>query len=266
MTHSFRHRCALVTGASSGIGAEFARQLAPDCRQLVLVARRVGRLEKVSVRLAVSHPDLEVRIFPADLNRPEDRERLLAWLAEERLIPDVLVNSAGMGDYGELATAEWPKLEAMIRLNVESLTWLTHAIVPAMIESGGGAVLNVSSLASLLPIPDFAVYAASKAYVTSFSEALRLELRDRGIRVTALCPGPVHTEFGESARREGGGGGPLHEDFYVDCPQVVAEGLAALRGNRARVYPGWKIAGAALLLSVLPMVAIRAVMGRRPRR
>jgi short-subunit dehydrogenase len=266
VNHPFRHRCALVTGASSGIGAEFARQLAPDCRQLVLVARRVERLEKVSVRLAVSHPDLEVRIFAADLIEIGDRERLLEWLAGERLVPDLLVNNAGIGDYGELVTAEWAKLEAMIRLNVESLTWLTHAVVPAMIAAGGGAVLNVSSLASLLPIPDFAAYAATKAYVTSFSEALRLELREHGIGVTALCPGPVRTEFGENARRPGGRGGPLHKDFYVECAQVVAEGLAALRTNRPVVFPGWKIAAAAAVISLLPMVAIRALMSHRPRR
>lgn len=263
---SFFYRCALITGASSGIGAEFARQLAPECRQLVLVARRAGRLDDLAARLTVTRPELKVRVFAADLNDPDDRERLLAWLASERLIPDLLVNNAGMGDYGEVATAEWSKLEAMIRLNVESLTWLTHAVVPAMIAAGGGAVLNVSSLASVLPIPDFAVYAATKSYVTSFSEALRLELRDHGIAVTALCPGPVHTEFGERARREGGSGGPLNETFYVGCSEVVAEGLAGLRSNRPRVYPGWKIAGAAALLSLLPMVAVRALMGRRPRR
>lgn len=260
------HRCALVTGASSGIGAEFARQLAPDCGQLVLVARRAGRLEELATALEEAHPTLEVRTFAADLVDPGDRDRLLGWLAKERLVPDLLVNNAGMGDYGEVATADWPKLEKMIRLNVEALTWLTHAVVPAMIATGGGAVLNVSSLASVLPIPDFAVYAASKAYVTSFSEALRLEVRDHGIQVTALCPGPVHTEFGETARREEGGGGPLNEAFYVDSRQVVAEGLAGLRQNRARVFPGWKIAGAALLLSLLPMVAVRGLMGRRPRR
>lgn len=260
------HRCALVTGASSGIGAEFAHQLAPDCGQLVLVARRAGRLEEMAASLAEAHPGLEVSTFAADLVDSGDRNRLLAWLAKERLIPDLLVNNAGMGDYGEVATADWSKLEAMIRLNVESLTWLTHAVLPAMIQMGGGAVLNVSSLASVLPIPDFAVYAATKAYVTSFSEALRLEVAEQGIQVTALCPGPVHTEFGDVARREEGGGGPLSEAFYVDRSQVVAEGLAGLRKNQARVFPGWKIAGAAVLLSLLPMMAIRGLMGRRPRR
>ncbi|MCH7225533.1 SDR family NAD(P)-dependent oxidoreductase [Haloferula sp. A504] len=260
------HRCALITGASSGIGAEFACQLAPDCGRLVLVARRAGRLEKMAAALAADHPGLEVSTFAADLIDSGDRNRLVAWLAKERLIPDLLVNNAGMGDYGEVATADWPKLEAMIRLNVESLTWLTHAVLPAMIQAGGGAVLNVSSLASLLPIPDFAVYAATKAYVTSFSEALRLEVAEHGIQVTALCPGPVHTEFGDVARREDGAGGPLNEAFYVDCARVVSDGLAGLRRNQARVFPGWKIAGAAVLLSLLPMVAIRGLMGRRPRR
>lgn len=260
------HRCALITGASSGIGAEFARQLAPDTRAMVLVARRADRLEELAARLRVAAPELEIHVAARDITQPADRERLIAELAEKRLVPDLLVNNAGMGDYGEVATAEWPKLEAMIRLNVEALTAMTHAVLSAMIAAGGGSILNVSSLASILPIPDFAVYAATKAYVTSFSEALRLEVREHGIAVTALCPGPVHTEFGERARREGGSGGPLNEAFYVDCDQVVAEAISGLRNNAPRVFPGWKIAGAAVLIGALPLVVVRALMARRPRR
>ncbi len=131
----------------------------------------------------------------------------------------------------------------------------------------GGAIINVSSLASVLPIPDFAVYAATKAYVTSFSEALRIELKDHGIPVVAVCPGPVRTEFGKVSRRSPDSPAmPSKKSFYVPKEQVVAEALAGLDGNAARVYPGLKIAVAAFVLSALPMVALRFVMGFRPKR
>lgn len=267
MTEVLFHRCALVTGASAGLGAEFARQLAPRCRTLALVARRADRLRELADELQAAFPELDVLLFPADLSEAAQRVELAERLREEAVHPDLLVNNAGLGDYGEFAAAKWPRIESMLRVNIEALTHLTHLLVPDMVAGGGGAVVNVSSLASLLPVPDFAVYAASKAYVTSFSEALRLELREHGIHVTALCPGPVHTEFGSVAMR----GREHHEIpgrelFYVDARRVVSEALEGLAHNRPRVYPGWQIAASAVLLSLLPLAAIRLVMGRRPRR
>ena len=177
------------------------------------------------------------------------------------------MNSAGLGDYGGFITAEWGALEAMLDLNVTALSHLSHLVLPQMKRRGAGGILNVSSLASTLPIPDFAVYAATKAYVSSFSEALRIELREHGIRVTSLCPGPVKTEFGEVARREGSSEGmPAHALFYVPKEQVVAEALRGLERGRARVFPGLKIAAAGLAIGALPLVLLRIVMGRRPRR
>ena len=185
----------------------------------------------------------------------------------QRFVPDLLVNNAGLGDYGEFVTADWAKIRAMLGLNIEALTHLTHALLPAMIRCGRGAVINVSSLASLLPLPDLAVYAATKAYVTSFSEALRIELKEHGIPVLAVCPGPVQTEFGQVARRHGEGRTmPGHRCFNVPKEQVVAEALMALDSKRARVYPGIKTAAAAFLIAALPIVAIRLVMGWRPRK
>lgn len=258
--------CALVTGASSGLGEEFALQLAPRVKQLVLVARREPLLRDLAARIRARWPQLEVAVMAADLTDHGGCERLAVSLAEHGLLPDLLVNNAGMGDYGEFATSEWPRIEAMLRLNVEALTHFTHTLVPAMIRRGGGAIVNVSSLASLIPIPDFAVYAATKAYVTSFSEALRMELRGHGIRVLAVCPGPVHTGFGAVAKRGPQGRNmPGHEWFYVPKEQVVAEALTALAQNRARVYPGLRIAASALVLSVLPLVLLRLALGLRPR-
>lgn len=267
MSGPLSHRLAVITGASAGLGAEFARQLAPHCQAMVLIARRADRLNALAAELQDLEPRLKVSVWVADLCDADERERVIDELAAGGATPDLLVNNAGMGDYGEFAGSDWPKVEAMLRLNIEALTHLTHGLVPAMIAGGGGAVLNVSSLASLLPIPDFAVYAATKAYVTSFSEALRIELKDYGIRVTALCPGPVHTEFGSvAARIEGREDFGAKEWFYVDAVQVVREALQGLAANRPRVFPGWKIAGAAVVLSLLPIAAIRLLMATRPRR
>ncbi|HEX5789763.1 MAG TPA: SDR family oxidoreductase [Luteolibacter sp.] len=261
-----RH-CALITGASSGLGEEFARQLAPCVDQLVLVARRGDLLEDLATSIAADHPELDIRVLVVDLAEAAQRVRLLEALAEARLAPDLLINNAGLGDYGDFATAQWPRIEAMLKVNVEALTHLSHGLLPGMIEQGEGAVINVSSLASLLPIPDFAVYAATKAYVTSFSEALRIELREHGIPVLALCPGPVHTGFGKVAQRgEGEKGIPGREWFYVDKEQVVAEALEALERGQARVFPHWKTAAAALFISAVPIILLRALLSSRPRK
>lgn len=267
MSASRKSSTVLITGASSGLGEEYALQLASQAERLVLTARRTDLLEALANRILIAHPGLQVRVVAADLAKAGDRIALLEKLEGEGIFADLLVNNAGLGDYGEFATAEWPKLEAMLRVNVEALTHLAHLTAAGMIRRGGGAILNVSSLASLLPIPDFAVYAATKAYVTSFSEALRIELRDHGVEVLAVCPGPVHTGFGMVARREEHLPGiPARDWFYVPKEQVVAESLAALGLKKTRVYPGFRIKVAAMVISALPMAIMRAVMSCRPRR
>jgi uncharacterized protein len=267
MPQSITHRCALITGASAGLGEEYALQLAPRVVHLVLVARRAERLENLAARIRAEFPDTGVTVIAADLAEASERRRLALALDACGLTPDLLVNNAGLGDYGEFATADWSRLEAMLRVNIEALTHLTHLLLPGMAQGGGGAVINISSLASLMPIPDFAVYAATKAYVTSFSEALRIELREQGVRVLAVCPGPVHTEFGKVARRdENLPGIPGRAWFYVPREQVVAESLVALDRDRARVFPALKTAAAAFVISALPIVLMRLVMARRPRR
>jgi short-subunit dehydrogenase len=253
----------MVTGASAGLGEEYAWQLAARSRSLVLVARREDRLQELATSIQSRFPEVEVFVFPVDLGDVAAREALVAALAERGLVPDLLVNNAGLGDYGEFVTADWAKLQAMLRVNIEALTHLTRLLVPGMIRSGRGAVMNVSSLASLLPLPDFAVYAASKAYVTSFSEALRIELSAHRIPVIAVCPGPVHTEFGEVAKRSPDSPGlPGRENFYIPKHRVVRESLLALERNRARVYPGLRTAAAALVLSALPLLLLRCALGQ----
>ncbi len=263
---SIAYETALITGASSGLGEEFANQLAERVSRLVLVARRKERLEEVAVNLRAKY-EVEVLVITADLSQTDERSRIAQELSAKGWQVDVVVNNAGLGDYGEFQDSDWSRNEAMLRVNVEALTHLSHLFLPPMIAQSGGAFINVSSLASTLPIPDFAVYAATKAYVSSFSEALRIELRDFGIEVLAVCPGPVKTEFGSVAARAGDGPGMPHgsEAFYVTAQQVVSESLLALEAGRARVYPGWKVTLAAAGISLLPLAAIRLIMSSRPR-
>jgi short-subunit dehydrogenase len=257
----------MVTGASAGLGEEFAWQLAGRVGKLVLVARRTEILEQIATELRAAFPHTAVMTIATDLAEPGDRISTLQQAAAAGFAPDLLVNNAGLGDYGDFVTADWAKLEAMLKVNVEALTHLSYLAAPHMVRRGGGAILNVSSLASTLPIPDFAVYAATKAYVSSFSEALRIELREHGVRVMALCPGPVKTEFGEVARRQGSSEGmPAHALFYVPKQQVVAEALRGLGRGYARVFPGLKIAATGLAISALPLFLLRLMMARRPRR
>lgn len=258
--------CLLITGASSGLGEEFARQLVHRCQSMVLVARRGDRLATLAGELVRDH-GIIIRCFEADLSDAEQRHQLATTLQEKSLYPDCLINNAGLGDYGTFEEAEWSKLETMMRVNMEGLTHLTHLFLPHMIEKSQGSIINISSLASLLPMPDFAVYAATKAYVSSFSEALRIELRDHNISVLAVCPGPVHTEFGKvAARTEDVAMHGLRESFYVSKEQVVAEAIAAMDRKQARLYPGWKIALAAAGISLIPLALLRLVMSSRPRK
>lgn len=256
---------ALVTGASSGLGEEFARQLAPVAREIVIVARRGERLNRLKNLLEKQRPELQVVVEVADLTREAERMALVGRLRERGIEPDLLVNNAGIGDYGEFASGEWGRTDDMLQLNVVALTHLAHLLLPGMLARRRGAILNVSSLAGEFPIPDFAVYAASKAYVTSLSEALRIETRGFGINVVALCPGPVSTEFGRSAQRGGEAAVPGGKLMRVDVAKVVRAGLDAAQRNRPRVFPGFPVFLLATLASVLPKSALRAIMGTRPK-
>jgi len=260
LPHSLAYRCAVITGASSGLGEQYARQLAPACEILILVARRGDLLEKLADELQLAWEGLTVHCVSVDLTEEPGRLALFDRLESVGYVPDLLVNNAGMGDFGAFAESDWSKLDAMLQLNVTALTHLCHQFLPEMIAQKRGAIINVSSLASVLPIPDFAGYAASKAYVSSFSEALRMELREFSIPVLAVCPGPVHTGFGEVAMRdERATGIPARDGFYTSPETVVFESIRALRADKARVYPGWKIAALAAGISLLPMVVIRAI-------
>jgi short-subunit dehydrogenase len=248
---------ALITGASSGLGREFARQLAGRARSLVLVARREQRLSELRGKLTQHHPNLVVHIRETDLADLAQLKELVAWLEREKINVDLLINNAGLGDSGPFATSNPKGNEQMMLVNMVALTSLTRHLLPQMIARKRGGILNVSSSAGFLPIPGFAVYAASKAYVTSFSEALRTELRGTGVSVCALCPGPVHTEFQEVAKRPGGQPDSGPEFVYVSVEQVVHDALAALDADRPLVIPGFAMKLGMFLVRITPMSILR---------
>jgi len=248
---------ALITGASSGLGREFARQLAGRARSLVLVARREQRLSELRGELTQHHPNLVVHIRETDLADLAQLKELVAWLEREKINVDLLINNAGLGDSGPFATSDLKRNEQMMLVNMVALTSLTRHLLPQMIARKRGGILNVSSSAGFLPIPGFAVYAASKAYVTSFSEALRTELRGAGVSVCALCPGPVHTEFQEVAKRPGGHPDSGPESVYVSVEQVVHDALAALDADRPLAIPGFAMKLGMFLVRITPMPILR---------
>lgn len=215
---------ALITGASAGLGIEFARQLSAKGHRLVLVARRKDRLEELAAKLG------NARAAAIDLARPDSTERLVADLAASGESVDLLVNNAGFGLWGKFAAQDAKRLREMIDLNIGALTDLTRAIVPQMIERGSGAILNVASTAAFQPGPGMAVYYATKSYVLSFTEALHEELKPHSVRVSCLCPGPTRTEFGEVA---GFGEHNILTKISMDAAEVVRLGIAALERNKA---------------------------------
>ena len=228
---------AVITGASAGIGREFARQLASRAKLLVLVARRRDRLEQLRTELVARNPALLVNIRETDLSNLEQTMQLAAVLTNEPI--DFLINNAGVGDHGSFATADPIHVNEQVLVNVLALTALTRALLPRMIAQKRGAILNVSSSAGFLPLPGIAAYAATKAYVTSFSEAIRAETRDCGITVTALCPGPVDTEFAEVANRESRRGKTsLRSRCMWPVEKVAQAGLRAIEQDKALIIPG----------------------------
>lgn len=259
---SFHGCTALITGASSGIGREIALQLAPQAAALILVARRLDRLEEL--RRSLARPGLEIHCHAVDVADDTQIETLLELIHGSGLRVDFLVNNAGLGDHGFFEESDWKRVQAMIDVNISALTRLTHAILPQLIRSGRGAILNVSSIASYLPLPKMAVYAATKAYVTSFSEAIRGELRGTGVSVTALCPGPVDTEFFTLAERPNATeDAPSPELFKVPVEQVASEALDAVLRDRPRIIPGWIPWAVMTFVSLLPFFLIRVFVAQR---
>jgi hypothetical protein len=219
---------ALITGASSGIGACFARALAARGRNLVLVARSQDKLEALAREIAAKH-SLRIEVIEQDLSVEGAVERLATVLKERGIAVDLLVNNAGFGAQGEFWKLPLDRQVEMLRLNIVALTELSHLLLPAMVERRSGGIINISSTAGFQPLPYMSVYGATKAYVTSFSMGLAEEVGRYGVKVLALCPGGTATNFfdaGEISQREFPGG--------LQSPEEVVElGLRAFDRGRS---------------------------------
>jgi short-subunit dehydrogenase len=255
----------LITGASAGIGREFARQLASRARSIILLARRDERLVELADQLQREHAKLLVHTRKVDLSDLAQLDGLLDWLDRDKIDLDLLINNAGLGDSGLFSRSDPVRNKQMTLVNVTALTLLTRHLLPQMIAKHRGGILNVSSSAGFLPIPGFAVYAATKAYVTSFSEGLRAELRGTGVSVCALCPGPVVTEFQQVASRHGSEPDMGPKVVVVPAEQVVRDALAALEADRPMVVPGLAMKLLMLVVRVTPLPLLRLAARLSPR-
>lgn len=248
---------ALVTGATSGIGAAFARRLAADGNDLVLTARDSARLESTAAELRQRHR-ITVELLAGDLADPEQRQVVARRLADPERPVDLLVNNAGIGTKGDFWEVPYETVHHQLELNVTAVVHLTHAALPGMVARRRGAVINVASVAGLLPGRG-STYSASKAYVISFTEGLAANLAGTGVRLLALCPGFVHTEFHQ---RAGIDMTSTPERMWLDVDDVIGTALHDLARNAVVSVPGRQykviVAGARLA----PRRLVRAIASR----
>lgn len=245
---------ALVTGASSGIGEEFARQLAARGHALTIVARRADRLRVLAAELRKAH-GVTVSVLVADLERPSGRATVVDRL--RRRSPWLLVNNAGYGTRGPLAELDPRREQAEVRVNVVALHQLATELVPVNVAAGGGGIINLASTAAFQPIPFMATYAATKAFVLHFTEALSVELRGTGARAMALCPGPVSTEFGVVAEIDR----TLQMARPMSAEKCVRIALHAFDRGDVICIPGRLNNAGALGVRLLPRAVVRRTAG-----
>lgn len=247
---------ALVTGASAGIGRAIATELASRGIDLVVVARDEGRLKELADELSGAH-DIQAEVLPADLTLPDDRARVEQRVADLPTV-DCVVNNAGWGPYGPLAASDAATEASCVELNVTALVRLTQVAAQTFDARRHGAILNVSSLSSFQPNPGHATYGASKAFVTSLTEALHEEQLGSGVHVTALCPGYTRTEFHDRAGWHIDG---LPDDAWGRAEDVAREGVEALLANRPRAIPGGRNRVVGNLAQLLPSAVTRKAAG-----
>ena len=250
-------RYAVVTGASSGIGAEFARQLAARGSHLVLTARREDRLEAIAAELATDHGTKSV-LLPGDLSNPAEPQRLFEAIAERELDVSLLVNNAGFGQVATVPESDLTRTMGIVQVNMAALTELMYRFLDPMLARDEGSIINVASVAAFQPIPYMPVYAASKAYVLHLTEGLWAELRQTGVHVMAVCPGTTRTEFFDHA----GSPGWAEKHMSSTVEQVVRAALKGCEKQRPVVVPGL----ANKFLTKLPRIGARkdvALIARR---
>lgn len=235
MLKAFAEQWALVTGASTGIGAEFARQLAGRGMHLVLTARRQDLLEKLAAELHTAH-GTRTEIIACDLSRPGAPQELAGEIARRGCTVELLVNNAGFSVIGPTEAGSRERVLQMLDLNTRALTDLTYLYLPEMMQRGHGGILNVASTAAFQPVAFMSAYAATKAYVLHFTEGLWAEARAKGVTLTALCPGITKTDFWDVAGKSEVPGERGAEGVHA----VVRNGIRALERKRQFVVSGWK--------------------------
>ncbi|WP_124061466.1 SDR family oxidoreductase [Gordonibacter sp. Marseille-P4307] len=252
-------RAAIITGASGGLGAAFARIFAREGYNLLLVARSELGLREKAAELAETY-GIEARWIALDLAQPDAPQRLLAFTRAQKIEVEALVNNAGIGDISPFADASREKTLHMVDLNVRCLTELCRGVLPDMLKRGSGAILNVASVAAFMPGPLMASYFATKAYVLSLSEALFAELSGTGVSCTALCPGPIRTGFWKVAGAEAS---PLLDALPCKTPAHIAEeGFRGLSRGKAIVVPGLTNKIVAFGVRFLPRAVVRRLAFR----
>ena len=250
---------ALVTGATAGLGAEFARQLAASGHDLVLVARDTARLEAARADLS-SRYGVDVEVLPADLTTSVGCEQVADRISDVQRPVDVLVNNAGIGMYKAFGTASVADEERQLDLNVRSVLRLTHAAVRAMTGRNSGRIINVSSVAGFVPRGSNATYSASKAWVTMFSEALAVQLESSNVTVTAVCPGFTHTEFHQRAQADMS---HVPDRMWLEAEDVVREGLADAMAGKPLSVPSRQYKTLVTAARTIPRPVLRRIMARR---
>ncbi|MDQ6916120.1 MAG: SDR family oxidoreductase [Actinomycetota bacterium] len=251
---------ALVTGASAGIGRELARELAARGHGVTLVARRADRLEELAGELRERH-GVRAETIPADLSHEAERDRVAVEVESRGLTVEVMVNNAGFGIYVPFPASDRQRELQQVRLLVEAVVDFDARYVPGMVERGRGAVINMSSTAGFQPLPGNNTYAASKAFVLLHTEALHDELRGTGVTATAVCPGPVATEFQESS--DPAFADKLPKLVWRDPERVARDALRAVERGRRTVIPGGLVIRAAFAPNRVTPARIALPVARR---
>lgn len=230
-------KTVLITGASGGLGLAFAKIFARKGYHLILVARNESKLLTLKKELEAAY-HIQAELFAKDLSQKDAADDIFHFTAEKGLFVDVLINNAGFGDFGEFTDCSWQKQYEMVQVNIVALMQLSHCFLPGMKERGHGKILNVASIAAFQPGPLMSVYYATKAYVLSFTEALSVELQGTGVTVTALCPGPIQTDFEERANLKSSG---LFHHMKVSSAKEVAEyGYLQLMKGKVVAIHSWQ--------------------------
>jgi uncharacterized protein len=228
-------KTALVTGASSGLGVDFARELAALGMKLVLVARREDLLKKVQAELKAKH-NVEVTTIALDLGEPSAPQALFDLLKKQNVQVDVLINNAGFGLFGDELDLPWERTEQMLQLDIVTLTHLTKLFAQAMVKRGFGYIMQIASIGAYQPSPGYAAYSAAKSYVLSFGEALSFELRGTGVSCTVVSPGVTATEFLQVSGQKP----TLYQRVtMMQSPEVARIGVRAMLNRRTSVITGW---------------------------